>query len=485
MCGIVLVAGQLSSADARVFDKMFFLNELRGAHSSGLATICPNSGQTTILKTTNPSSQFIKQEDYNKARSISDCMFIGHSRHATLGEKNEENAHPFEFESLVGVHNGTLEYNSKSALSQNKRFGTDSEAFFYAVDSKGLDWALARTYGDFAFVWYDKNNHQLKIIRNDKRPLTFVFTKDAKELFISSNPTFIRLAMENERYGKELKTSSEGHVWSFLPNCLYTLDLPDNYYDSLEPFNVEKKDKIIGSESVRPSYHGGYFPWKSEKEKKEKEVITQIPMFPARGQTSSIVPTSSSAFTNISTNKLNLHELKREIKISTAYMNFFRSEAKKKESLDYKKHIISQVPSDDKRVQEMKNKLKNLCISIPQQQNLVSGHTVPLKAHKKLLGMYESAETIRDILEEYDRINAKRIEMMRKPLYVKGFPSLSEKEFKMLVQNKSCCICGGQNIDWASEDCIELTSGDYICPDCEYTEVAQECFREGMIRCVN
>lgn len=109
---------------------------------------------------------------------------IGHNRSATVGKIVRKNAHPFEFDKVVGVHNGTLR--NKWVLEKHGDYDTDSEALYANINHYGVEAAIEKLDGAYTLVWYDKEDTTINFLRNKERPLYVVFSKDKKLVFWAS-----------------------------------------------------------------------------------------------------------------------------------------------------------------------------------------------------------------------------------------------------------------------------------------------------------
>src|SRR5690606_21890089 len=116
---------------------LLLLNYFRGEDSTGVVRIEEKQIRTTKSLLASPEFLFTDKaqestmEDGHKDESFDKPLgFIGHCRAATKGSVSVANAHPFAFENVVGVHNGTL----KSSFKNSTLYDTDSEAIY-----KGLN----------------------------------------------------------------------------------------------------------------------------------------------------------------------------------------------------------------------------------------------------------------------------------------------------------------------------------------------------------
>jgi hypothetical protein len=133
---------------------------------------------------------------FKQAVSGVNNVVIGHNRYATQGGINRRNAHPFEFDTLVGVHNGTLM--SKWRLADAKDFVVDSENLYHHIEKHGLQDAINQLTGHtdaWALVWWNKEEDTLNFLRNDLRPLFMCRSEDGNVLFWASERWMLEIAL--------------------------------------------------------------------------------------------------------------------------------------------------------------------------------------------------------------------------------------------------------------------------------------------------
>lgn len=192
MCGIVGVVGPITFTEEKIFNQLLVMDSLRGTDSTGIAVI-PRVGEVKIAKELGDPYLLFDTKRHTKAMAGSQRAIIGHNRYATIGKVSNQNAHPFEFEKLVGVHNGTL--TSKWKLEDANDFTVDSENLYHHINKKGLKDALTCMSGAWALVWWDKANESINFLRNKERPLFWSMTEDQKFMYWASESWMIEAAL--------------------------------------------------------------------------------------------------------------------------------------------------------------------------------------------------------------------------------------------------------------------------------------------------
>lgn len=187
MCGLVGCAGNLTGKHDKVIKQLLVLDSLRGEDSTGIAAIQKFTGDVRVAKQLgNPFELFAYKPFENALQKINRAI-IGHNRFATQGAVNRRNAHPFEFDTLVGVHNGTL--SDKWKLDDAKDFQVDSENLYHHIEKRGLADAISKLGGRgnaWALVWWDKEQETLNFLRNSERTLYYTRSTDLEVVFWAS-----------------------------------------------------------------------------------------------------------------------------------------------------------------------------------------------------------------------------------------------------------------------------------------------------------
>ena len=196
MCGIVGVAGPMGVKEDKVLKTLLTLDALRGIDSTGIAAI-PRNGDVRVVKQVGNPYELFYTRGFDPALNRMNRAIIGHNRFATQGEINRRNAHPFDFDNLVGVHNGTLR--NKHRLLDANQFKVDSENLYYHIEHEGLDSFLEIVDGAYALVWWNREEETLNFLRNKERPMWCVKSIDGKNMFWASEKWMIEVAVSREQ----------------------------------------------------------------------------------------------------------------------------------------------------------------------------------------------------------------------------------------------------------------------------------------------
>lgn len=238
MCGHVGIAGNLIATDEAVMKRLFLYDYFRGPDSTGLATI-RNTNEVKIAKiASHPLNLFDLQRFKDAINALPSHVFIGHNRAATRGVVNDMNAHPFQYDHIVGAHNGTLSTATVKRLEDKlgEKFEVDSKAIFASIAKLGIDETVAmfqksdnitKCADAWALVWFDLNQKTLNFLRNDERPFWYAYSKCFKKVYWASEWGFIRAACEQGPTPQELY-QQENTGYKFFEtqvDTLYTYDI--------------------------------------------------------------------------------------------------------------------------------------------------------------------------------------------------------------------------------------------------------------------
>ncbi|HBY00961.1 MAG TPA: glutamine--fructose-6-phosphate aminotransferase, partial [Rikenellaceae bacterium] len=198
MCGIVGYVGPREAYPILI--KGLHRLEYRGYDSAGVALI-NSSGTLCVYKAKGKVKQL---EEFSKQKDISGTIGIAHTRWATHGEPNYQNAHPhFSMsENIALIHNGIIENYQvlKDALVKKGfefRSNTDTEVLVHLIDfikreentdlCRAIQLALQQVIGAFAIAVIEKDKPDLMIAARKSSPL--VIGIGDGEFFLASDAT--------------------------------------------------------------------------------------------------------------------------------------------------------------------------------------------------------------------------------------------------------------------------------------------------------
>jgi hypothetical protein len=245
MCGHVGFISKWSTsitpAESRLFQEMLLIDQLRGEDGTGITVIGSDQG-VDVFKGAETFQDFAKAAAVRSGlqRTQGVKALLGHNRKTTSGGSVDVNTHPFVFDDrYVFAHNGTL-HNHRVALSNTE---VDSVALGDALVRLGgeptaIGKVLDKVMGAWACVWYDNVENKLFFLRNEQRPLSFVFTEGG-DMAYASEAWMASVALE--RNGKKVK-----RVKSADPRVLYTLDLSKTGDIVLEETSIPFSPKAPG-----------------------------------------------------------------------------------------------------------------------------------------------------------------------------------------------------------------------------------------------
>ena len=212
MCGIVAAAGLLTAEEEKIFKFLLILDTVRGEDSTGIAGVSVN-GDVLVSKAVGTPYDLFPLKLTERVFTAQNRLLIGHNRYATQGGVTKKNAHPFEFDSVVGVHNGTLK--ARYGLKFNN-YAVDSEQLYANIDEDGEKVVIPKVEGAYALVWYDKKSAQLKVIRNKERPLHYAFSACGKKVFFASEAWMLGVALNRNNYKhRPIQEIQDDHLYTF------------------------------------------------------------------------------------------------------------------------------------------------------------------------------------------------------------------------------------------------------------------------------
>lgn len=224
MCGIV---GIISGAGVVDYTKRrdwmisaLTAGAVRGHHATGVYAVPRRTRKDEYIYTFKkavPGGAFVMDDVTESVLWTMDeySFVVGHNRLATQGGLGDAQAHPFMQDNVVLVHNGTI--HESNGLPGFAEYAVDSEWIAKLLTTKKETEVFSQLKGAFAVVWYDYGDKQLKVVRNDQRPLHYAKHSSAVEdtYFIASEPGMLKWLCDRHAF-------PIGEVKEFETEKLYT-----------------------------------------------------------------------------------------------------------------------------------------------------------------------------------------------------------------------------------------------------------------------
>lgn len=272
MCGHVGIAGKLESKDEKCMKRLLIQDYFRGPDSTGFAALRLDGSHKIAKISSHPIDLFQMKSFTDALQGYTSSVFLGHNRYATKGLVNTYNAHPYEFDHIVGAHNGTLDKSSWDSLHKllETEYPVDSMAIIASIAKFGIEETVKHLQGAWALVWFDKTEGTLNFLRNSERTFWVAYSEDMKKVFWASEHPMIKASLDmadSVNPYKIFRTKDKGYgYFSTEVDALYSFrlnDLIEGKFDKeVQPdARVRLEDGSVksykGKEPVKVVHYGG------------------------------------------------------------------------------------------------------------------------------------------------------------------------------------------------------------------------------------
>lgn len=489
MCGIVGMVGNLNSSRQKMFRDMLLFDVVRGMDSTGILSIGIGAKPVYHIEKEVglPDNlwNFAGQSDvFNGKGHITAIkqLLLGHNRASTASAVTRENAHPFEFPNLVGVHNGSI-HNYREM--EDYDHDVDSYSLYSTINKYGLKDAWKKFNGAAALVFWDKSDDTLNFIRNDERPLVYATSESGDTLFWASEAWMIQVAASRNKVDlAQTKETKKPLFKEFKKDHHYKYEYTPTSFKLLSKEEVEGKKypvtvmgrvggttiptvggKFISRRDRKRTYTPG-IGWKerSRSRKNKKKILDP---FWAQGLDKANKDTRDEEFIILQYNFKNVGgppKTKEEYFTCTFLNN---------------KHMqpLEVLPiSEEHLTMMMKHAGSNSVFKMtsrPRQINDGDGGIAKYRIssdHVRLLGNNVLAMKVKEAVKKTLTTTMEEPKSSGFPIYKKL--QASEKEFKTSMESVgSQCTCCGNPLDVAdAKSFLWYASACVACPSCQKDE---------------
>lgn len=255
LCGLVGMVGWIGPKEKAAMKLLTYFDIIRGEHSTGYAVLSSDD-EISVMKEVGPPGFLFTREEFTEKGVLKETMpkfIMGHNRYATAGAINAGNAHPFICGDIVGCHNGTLNTENLKDLPDYDKYEVDSEALFSSINQIGLKETINLTAKAWSLTFYNKKDNTLNFIRNDERPMCYVWSADKRTMFWASESWMLKQALA------AVKLPVEDTIYVTSVDMHYSIDLSKSYFTKEACFN--RAGIIQGAKPKYPKYVSSNTYW--------------------------------------------------------------------------------------------------------------------------------------------------------------------------------------------------------------------------------
>lgn len=222
MCGLLGTASTERLKNKRVRSEFMVeglaLDSFRGMESTGIALVSGDADIAPLVhKRALAGFDFIHNpKTQDLLDDLSDYpVVMGHNRASTRGSVSDRNAHPFQFEHITLMHNGTITNTYEWDNIKDCPIEVDSAKVAFSMVKNGEMETLEKCDGGFTFIWWNALTETLNIARNDRKPLYLCYVDKENSMYWASEDTMLAhlLLRRNVAIEDEQLLFPKSNVW--------------------------------------------------------------------------------------------------------------------------------------------------------------------------------------------------------------------------------------------------------------------------------